>query len=228
MGSRKQLSNNGRRIPDEKFDEFLSILRAGATVDDAADEAGISTTIIYLRKKLKEGFKARFDKALAARPPRKGRRTHRTSKRTKKLEAKLFELLSNNGGIVTDACQDLGISRVALYNWKKADEKFAVRVAMAVDRGVDRLEDEAKSRALDGNEEPVYYQGKVCGYIRKKSDTLMIFLLKAHRSKYRERQEISGPDGAPLQPFVHIVMPDNGRSDKPPITKVQPRRKGRE
>jgi len=38
----------------------------------------------------------------------------------------------------------------------------------------------------------VFHQGKVCGGIRKYSDTLLIFLLKAaYPEKYRERVDVN-------------------------------------
>ena len=36
-------------------------------------------------------------------------------------------------------------------------------------------------------DEPRFYEGEVCGYVRKYSDTLLIFLLKARRpAKYQD------------------------------------------
>jgi hypothetical protein len=50
------------------------------------------------------------------------------------------------------------------------------------------LEDEAKRRAHDGIDEPVFYQGEKCGVVRKYSDNLLIFMLKARRrEKFSER-----------------------------------------
>jgi hypothetical protein len=51
----------------------------------------------------------------------------------------------------------------------------------ALDEGTDVLEDEVMRRARDGVDEPRFYEGEVCGYVRKYSDTLAIFLLKARR-----------------------------------------------
>ena len=52
------------------------------------------------------------------------------------------------------------------------------------------MEREAARRAYHGVEEPVFHKGEVCGSIRKYSDTLMIFLLKARRPEvYRDMQE---------------------------------------
>ena len=43
-------------------------------------------------------------------------------------------------------------------------------------------------RALEGGEEPVFYQGKIVGSVRKYSDTLLMFMLKARRpERYRDR-----------------------------------------
>lgn len=58
--------------------------------------------------------------------------------------------------------------------------------------GVSALEDEAHRRAFDGVDEPVFYKGEDCGAVKKYSDTLAIFLLKAHApEKYRERQDLT-------------------------------------
>ena len=41
----------------------------------------------------------------------------------------------------------------------------------------------------------MFYKGAVCGHVRRYSDTLLMFLLKAHRpEKYRERYEATIDD----------------------------------
>jgi hypothetical protein len=130
---------------------------------------------------------------------------------TQELIGKFLEILANNGGIVCDAAEDLNISRTALYKRRNSDAKFRKLWDKAVDLGVDVIEDEAKRRALDGTEEPVYYQGEIVGYIKKKSDYCIGIVLKAHRDRYREKHEISGPDGQPLAPSVVVYLPNNAR-----------------
>ena len=44
----------------------------------------------------------------------------------------------------------------------------------------------AKRRAIDGVEEPVYYRGQKVGTKKWYSDTLLMFLLKKLRPEYRE------------------------------------------
>jgi len=57
--------------------------------------------------------------------------------------------------------------------------------------GLTVLEDEMHRRAIEGTEEPVFHQGEQCGTVRKYSDTLAIFLAKAHDpEKYRENSKI--------------------------------------
>ena len=52
------------------------------------------------------------------------------------------------------------------------------------------LEDSARSRAIDGALEAVFYQGQVCGYIWKQSDALLIKLLQANApEKFKDRVE---------------------------------------
>jgi hypothetical protein len=77
-------------------------------------------------------------------------------------------------GVITAACLDAGISRTMAYKAKELDSDFAERWQDALEQACDVLEFEAKKRAL------------------VHSDTLMIFLLKAHRpEKYRDRVEVN-------------------------------------
>jgi hypothetical protein len=51
---------------------------------------------------------------------------------------------------------------------------------------------EARSRAVDGWDEPVFYKGEEVGYIPRKSDRLLELMLKAHLPEYRDKLELSG------------------------------------
>src|SRR5258708_1551551 len=67
---------------------------------------------------------------------------------------------------------------------------YAAAFADAHEEACDSLEQEARRRATEGVDEPVFYQGKECGTVRRYSDTLLIFLLKgALPSKYKDRVE---------------------------------------
>lgn len=105
-------------------------------------------------------------------------------------------------GIVAKACKAVDISRQQAYKWRQSMPEFAKAWDDALEIGITALEDEAHRRAFEGTDEPVFHQGAMCGSMRRYSDTLAIFLLKAHRpDKYREntRMELTGANGGPVQ-----------------------------
>jgi hypothetical protein len=122
---------------------------------------------------------------------------------------------------VAKAAAAVGISRYTAYIWRKNDPEFAARWDDAMRAGLLVLEDEMHRRAIDGVAEPVLHQGQVTYLteyytgedgkpaarvkvdeqgqpipmtVRKYSDTLAIFLAKAHDPKYRDNSklELSG------------------------------------
>jgi hypothetical protein len=88
---------------------------------------------------------------------------------------------------VTSACRLAGIGRRTAYNHREQDETFAARWDEAIEEGCDELEAEARRRAKDGVEKPVFWRGQRVATVQEYSDTLLIFLLKAYRpEKFRE------------------------------------------
>lgn len=110
-------------------------------------------------------------------------------------------------GNVSAACKKAKVSRDAAYDKKKLDEGFAQAWKVALKTAVESLEAEAWKRARDGVKENVYQMGGKVGTVTKYSDTLLIFLLKAHKKKYRDtaRIEHTGKNGGKIQ---HAVAPD--------------------
>ena len=74
------------------------------------------------------------------------------------------------------------------------DAEFQRQLERAHRMAIDVLEDEATRRAVEGCEEPTgWYMGKPGGYVRRYSDTLLIFRLKGELpAKYAERVQMSG------------------------------------
>lgn len=94
-------------------------------------------------------------------------------------------------GNVSLAAKAAGIGRRTHYDWMTDDPKYAASFRDARETAGDLLEAEARRRAAEGVEEPVYQGGKRVGTIRRYSDTLLIFLLKGARPEvYRERYEV--------------------------------------
>lgn len=109
------------------------------------------------------------------------------------------------------------------------DPEFKAAVDLAVYENTEQMLEEARRRAYEGVEEPVFYQGNVCGHVRKYSDTLLMFKIKGERPEYAtERREISGRDGSPLQAQIqaeHSLAPDDMQMFLQAMTDAE-RRKG--
>lgn len=98
-------------------------------------------------------------------------------------------------GNVTRAAEIAEIDRCQHYHWLERDPKYAEFAPIAMEMAGDRLEQEARRRAVEGVAEPVFYQGQPCGVVQRYSDTLLIFLLKgAKPDRYADRlkQEMTG------------------------------------
>lgn len=90
------------------------------------------------------------------------------------------------------SAEEAGIYRTLHNYWLATDPNYKPKFDEAHEDACEALETEARRRAVDGVEEPVFYKGAECGKVRKYSDTLLIFLMKgAMPTKYRERLEIT-------------------------------------
>lgn len=101
------------------------------------------------------------------------------SVRTPEVAQKFLETLGYSGN-VSLACQAAGVSRNSMYLWKHDDENFSAKWDALVVAAGELLEEEAVRRAVDGIEEPKFYEGAVCGQVRKYDNRLLTFLLTAH------------------------------------------------
>ena len=78
------------------------------------------------------------------------------------------------------------------------------------------LEEEAIRRAVDGVDRPVFFQGKIVGYTKEYSDTLLKFLLEAKRPAiYRARNiNVMAPDGSDRVLEVRWKEPESPRVEE--------------
>ena len=93
----------------------------------------------------------------------------------------LFLKTLAESGSVTASAKESGISRSTAYKWRSADEIFAAAWDEALAEATDSLAYEARRRALEGIEEVRYFKGEPIGTIRRYSDQLLMFLLRAYR-----------------------------------------------
>ena len=79
---------------------------------------------------------------------------------------KRFLYVVEETGTIADAVRDSGITSKAWYKYRERDEKFNLDLITAKQKGVDELIKEARRRAYEGVDEPVYYRGEKCGTMR--------------------------------------------------------------
>jgi len=150
----------------------------------------------------------------AAQPsPTNGKRGNRKKLTLKKKEI-VCDIIRRTGN-VSRAAETVGVSRTCLYANVRPDEPeydrdFALAWADAVEGYKDNLEEEAHRRAYYGEDEVIVYQGEIAKdsdgkplTVKRRSDNLLMFLLKSEREKFverlRQQAEVSGPGGEPLQ-----------------------------
>ena len=114
-------------------------------------------------------------------------------KLTKERQGRFLEALANTGS-VTAAVALANTSRTRVYELRKADPAFASSWQEAEEIATDRLEDEARRRAVEGIAEPLVSAGKLVRdddgkpiLVRRYSDHLLLALMKARRPPRRER-----------------------------------------
>lgn len=133
-----------------------------------------------------------------------GSRQNSTVPRARPWQKGFLTILAESG-IVTTACEAAGVDRSTVYLRRDADPAFAAAWEQALEDAADRLEAEARRRAYEGWDEPVFgrvgkdQDGQI-GLVRKYSDSLMQTLLKgAKPEKYRDRQQIEHEHHGSLQ-----------------------------
>ena len=90
-----------------------------------------------------------------------------------------IEALASTGS-VESACRSVSMKSGGAYRLRRAPggEGFAAAWAAALDLGVQRVEDVAMDRALNGVEQPVYSYGKLVGTRTAHNDRLLMFMLR--------------------------------------------------
>lgn len=130
---------------------------------------------------------------------------------TETRKRKFIEKLIETGNISLSA-RLIGVGRRTLYDARERDPEFREAWDTALEEAADLLEAEARRRAVEGVDRPIYQRGELVGYERQYSDTLLIRLLEAHKpEKYRHRAEQRLVE----DPVQDILEEIDGRSAAP-------------
>lgn len=152
---------------------------------------------------------------LNAAPPDPGKMA---GKRCRELEDLVLGWIAK-GYSKSKAAAECGLYRKTIDDWmdvsadkpKPENVDFAARFKVAYESGTEFYLDEARRRAVDGVDKPVFQQGMLVGMTREYSDALMSMHLKARAPGYNDKTTIqgTGKDGAiKLEPLeVVFVQP---------------------
>ena len=122
-------------------------------------------------------------------------------------------------GVVGLAAEAAGVSAGQVRRSRREDPEFAEQYREARERACDALEAEARRRGLKGVVRKKFDKGRPLidpatkkQYVEYEySDTLLIFLLKAHRpAKYRERHEVKHKGSVRMELVEEIQDAPNG------------------
>jgi hypothetical protein len=119
-------------------------------------------------------------------------RTKRTPQRERVILAELAK-----GATIAEAAAAAGVGRRTAIEWRDQDPDFKAAWEDAYETGVDLLEAEARRRARDGVEKPIYQGGKLVGYTQEYSDSILALVLQAKRKEYRRKVALGGDEDAP-------------------------------
>ncbi len=118
----------------------------------------------------------------------------------------LLQALEKTRGIVTSACEMVGISRQTYYDYYKDDAVFKEAVEELSNVALDFAESKLMQK-MNGVTIGKVVEGETVVYEIPPSDTALIFYLKTKGKKrgYIERQELAGVEN---QPLVINVIPN--------------------
>jgi len=93
-------------------------------------------------------------------------------------------------GLIGKSAELAGTERTTIFSWRKADAEFDARCVLALKTYCEAVEAEIHRRAIEGVNEPVFYQGEVVGHVTRYSDRMLELHAKRHIPEYRERQQV--------------------------------------
>lgn len=120
--------------------------------------------------------------------------------KTDNIKKRAFLVAFSECGNVTQAAISAGIVRQTHYDWLSNSPDYADLFEQAKESAADKLEQEARRRAIEGTQKAIYYQGEIVGYENVYSDNLLMFMLKGDRpEKFKDRTELTGKNGGPIE-----------------------------
>jgi hypothetical protein len=109
---------------------------------------------------------------------------HRRDPRLAEEKAAAFIEHLARSGSVSVAAERAGVGRTQMYERRRTHKRFAKAWTEALGLGVERLHDDAITRALEGDERSIVRKGEIIGTERRIDNRLVQFLLKVHKPEF--------------------------------------------
>ena len=133
-------------------------------------------------------------------------------------KAKFLKHFAKTGN-QTESLAVAGLAKSTHYKLLDINPKYAAAFQEASDAATDALVKEARRRAVEGDVEPTgWYRGVAGGTVTRRSDNLLMFIRKKERPEYRDKWEITGAGGQPLQITVAAYSDGAQQQKKEPRT----------
>ena len=161
-------------------------------------------------------------------------------KKTELARKGFLEALKRTG-LVTEACEIVGIARRTPYDWSQRSEQFAEAMDAARADGekmlLDEVRKEVRRRGIEGWDDPVVYQGKISKTkdlktgemvpltVRKWSDNLLMFWGKYLDARFRDNFPAVSTQVGDVRFQVNIFTgeaPPRRSNEDPPTKEPQP------
>lgn len=117
----------------------------------------------------------------------------------------MLKALESSLGVVTTACESVGIKRNSHYRWMNEDEEYRVQVESLTDLAIDFAESKLFELINGAHREVSTPDGKVISIKDAPNTSATIFYLKTRGKKrgYVERTELAGVNDAPIQIIIN-------------------------
>ena len=117
----------------------------------------------------------------------------------------MLKALESTLGVVTSACEVVGIDRRTHYRWMNEDEGYRVQVESLTDLAVDFAESQLFELIKGAHREVSTPDGEVIRIQDAPNTSATIFYLKTRGKKrgYVERTELAGVNDAPIQIIIN-------------------------
>lgn len=137
---------------------------------------------------------------------------------TKERQAKALALLES-GEFVCDVADQIGVTRQAIFKLRKTNEAFGAAwdEAAEIGEGIQAsvCEQEMDFRGRIGWIEPKFFEGRICGFVKKYSDALLIARMKALApDKYGDKTKIDATINEASSIKLEFVKADGSKSER--------------